>query len=160
VAELLRKRLLYILATEKGIVTKVYSSIACVKCSKSAACESCSAKDFCDTAKGGGSDDDVEVEAINAVGAKVDDKVTISFETSSLLKLSFLVYMVPVLFLIFGVVIGDKIAPIFNYDQSMFSVLVGFLFLFAAFFFVKVKGKELSKKEAYQPKIIRILKQQ
>jgi len=144
------------LATEEGIVTKVYSSTAWVKCTKSAACESCSAKGFCDTA--GGGSDDVEVEAINVAGAKVDDRVTISFETSSLLKVSFLVYMVPVLFLILGVVIGDKIAPIFNYDQSIFSVLVGFLFLLAAFFFVKAKGKELSKKEAYQPKIIRILK--
>ncbi len=145
------------MATEEGIVTKVYSSTAWVKCSKSAACESCSAKGFCDTGGGGESDDDVEVEAINVAGAKVDDRVTISFETSSLLKVSFLVYMVPVLFLILGVIIGDKIAPIFNYDQSIFSVLVGFLFLVAAFFFVKAKGKELSKKDAYQPKIIRIL---
>ncbi len=147
------------MATEEGIVTKVYSSTAWVKCTKSAACESCSAKGFCDTVGGGGgSDDDVEVEAINAVGAKVDDRVTISFETSSLLKVSFLVYMVPVLFLILGVVIGDKIAAILNYDQSIFSMLTGFLFLFAAFFFVKTKGKELSKKDEYQPKIIRILK--
>jgi len=107
---------------------------------------------------GSGSNDDVGVEAINAVGAKVDDRVTISFETSSLLKVSFLVYMVPVLFLILGVVIGDKIAAMFNYDQSIFSILTGFLFLFAAFFVVKAKGRDLSQKEAYQPKIIRILK--
>ena len=144
------------MATAEGIVTKVDSSTAWVKCAKSAACESCKAKDFCDTV--GGSDDDVEVEAINAAKAKVDDRVTISFETSSLLKVSFLVYMVPVLFLILGVVIGDKIAVIFNYDQSIFSVLAGFLFLLAAFFFIKAKGKELSKKDEYQPKIIRILK--
>ena len=145
------------MATEEGIVTKVDSSTAWVKCTKSAACESCSAKGFCNTA-GGGSDDDVEVEAINAVGAKVDDRVTINFETSSLLKVTFLVYMVPVLFLILGVIIGDKIAQIFNYDQSIFSMFVGFLFLFAAFFFVKAKGKDLSKKDAYKPKITRILK--
>ena len=144
------------MATAEGSVTKIYSYNAWVKCTKSAACESCSAKSFCDTA--GGSDDDVEVEAINVAGAKVDDRVTISFETSSLLKVSFLVYMIPVLFLILGVVIGDKIAAILNYDQSIFSVLAGFLFLFAAFFFVKTKGKELSMKEAYQPKIIKILK--
>jgi len=153
VAELLRKRL-SVLATAEGIITKVNYSTALVKCIKCAACESCSAKGFCNT--GEGSSDDVEVEAINAVGAKVDDRVTISFETSSLLKATFLIYMIPVLFFILGVVIGDKIAPIFNYDQSIFSMLVGFLFLVAAFFFVKAKGKELSKKDAYQPKIIRI----
>jgi len=144
------------LATEEGIVTKVDSSTAWVKCTKSAACESCKAKGFCDTMGGGG--DDVEVEAINAAGAKVDDRVTISFETSSLLKVSFLVYMVPVLFLILGVVIGNKIAPILNYDQTIFSIVVGFLFLFAAFFVVKAKGKDLSEKDAYKPKIIRILR--
>ena len=144
------------MATTEGIVTKVDFSTAWVKCTKSAACESCKAKDFCDTV--GGSDDDVEVEAINAAKAKVDDRVTISFKTSSLLKVSFLVYMIPVLFLILGVVIGDKIAPIFNYDRSIFSMLAGLLFLLAAFFFVKTKGRELSKKKAYQPKIIRILK--
>ena len=144
------------MATEEGIVTKVDSSTAWIKCTKSAACESCTAKGFCDTM--GGSDDDVEVEAINAVGAKINDRVTISFGTSSLLKVSFLVYMIPVLFLILGVVIGDKIARIFNYDQSIFSIVVGFLFLFAAFFFVKTKGNKMSKKDEYKPKIIRILK--
>ncbi len=144
------------MATEDGIVTKVNSSTAWVKCNKCAACESCTAKGFCDTT--GGGSDDVEVEAINAVRAKIDDRVTISFETSSLLKVSFLVYMIPVLSLILGVVIGDKVAGIFNYDRSIFSILAGFLFLVVAFFFVKVKGKELSKKDAYQPKIIRVLK--
>jgi sigma-E factor negative regulatory protein RseC len=144
------------LATAEGIVIKVNSSTAWVKCTRSAACESCKAKDFCDTV--GGSDDDVEIEAINAAKAKVDDRVTISFKTSSLLKVSFLVYMVPVLFLILGVVIGDKIAAIFNYDQSIFSVLAGLLFLLAAFFFVKTKGSKMSKKDEYKPKIIRILK--
>ncbi len=145
-----------ILATTEGIVTKVDFSTAWVKCTKSAACESCKAKDFCDTV--GGSDDDVEVEAINAAQAKVDDRVAISFKTSSLLKASFLVYMIPVLFLILGVVIGDKIALIFNYDQSMFSIVAGFLFLVAAFFFVKAKGNKMSKKDEYKPKIIKILK--
>ena len=145
------------MATVEGIVTKVDSSTAWVKCTKSAACESCKAKGFCDTV--GGSDDDVEVEAINAAKAKVDDRVTISFKTSSLLKASFLVYMVPVLFLILGVIIGDKIAPIFNYDRSIFSMLVGLFSLLAAFFVVKTKGRALSKKDAYKPKIIKILKQ-
>ena len=144
------------MATSEGIVTKVYSATAWVKCTKSAACESCSAKGFCDTT-GGKSDDEVEIEAINAAEAKVNDRVAINFETSSLLKVTFLVYMIPVLSLILGVVIGEKIAPIFNYDQTIFSIIVGFLFLFTSFFFVKTKGNELSRKDAYKPTIIKIL---
>jgi len=144
------------LATAEGIVTKVYSSTAWVKCTKCAACESCSAKGFCDTG-GGTSNDDVEIEAINAAKAKVNDKVVINFETSSLLKATFLVYMIPVLFLIIGVVIGEKLAPILNYDQTILSIIVGFLFLFTSFFFVKTKGNELSRKDAYKPTIIKLL---
>ena len=144
------------MATVEGIITRVNYSKAWVKCIKCASCESCSAKGFCST--GEGSSDDVEVEAINAEGAKVNDRVTISLETSTLLKATFLIYMIPILFFILGVVIGDKIAPIFNYDKSIFSMLVGFLFISAAFVFVKAKGKDLSKKDAYKPKIIRILK--
>ena len=144
------------MATAEGIVTKVYSSTAWVKCTKCAACESCSAKGFCDTG-GGKSDDDVEIEAINVAKAKVNDRVAITFETSSLLKVTFLVYIIPVLFLILGVVIGEKIAPIFNYDKTIFSIVVGFLFLFTSFFVVKTKGNELSGKDAYKPTIIKIL---
>ncbi len=144
------------MATAEGIVTKVYSSTAWVKCTKCAACESCSAKGFCDTG-GGTSNDDVEIEAINAAKAKVNDKVVINFETSSLLKATFLVYMIPVLFLIIGVVIGEKLAPILNYDQTILSIIVGFLFLFTSFFFVKTKGNELSRKDAYKPTIIKLL---
>jgi len=145
------------LATEEGIVIRVGFSTAWVKAAKSAACESCSAKGFCDTAAG--SDDTVEIEAINVVGANVNDRVTISFGTSSLLKVAFLVYMIPVLFLIMGTVLGDKLASIFNYNQSFFSVVVGLFFLVISFFFVKIKGNKMSKKNEYKPKIIKILKQ-
>ena len=66
--------------------------------------------------------------------------------------------MIPILFLLIGAVIGDRIALILNYDQSISSVIVGSFFLFIAYLFIKLKGKGLSKKEEYQPKIIRILK--
>ena len=69
------------MVTEEGIVIKVNSSIAWVKCIKSAACESCSAKGFCDTMGGGSSDESVEVKAINLAGAQVNDRVTICFES-------------------------------------------------------------------------------
>lgn len=144
------------MATQEGIVIKAGSATAWVKASKCAACKSCKAKAFCDAA--GGSDDSVEIEAINVVGAKADDRVTISFNTSSLLKVSFLVYIVPVLFLVMGAVVGDKIAQAFNYNQSMLSVLVGIVFLAAGFFIVKTKGRALSKKDEYKPRIIKILK--
>jgi len=82
------------LATEEGIVTKVNSTTAWVTTIKSSACESCAAKSSCSTLASG---EEMKVEAINISGATVGDRVVIYFETSSLLKLSFFLYIFPIL---------------------------------------------------------------
>jgi sigma-E factor negative regulatory protein RseC len=100
----------------------------------------------------------MEVKAINQAKAEVGDRIIISFETSSLLKATFLVYLFPVLCIIIGAATGHYLAPLFDIHQSTLSVACGFLFLFIAILFVKSKGNSLGKKVAYQPKVIRILK--
>jgi len=144
------------LATEEGIVTKVNSTTAWVTTRKSSACESCAAKSSCSTLASG---EEMKVEAINISGATVGDRVVIYFETSSLLKLSFFLYIFPILIMLAGALIGHKIAPFFNLDRSVFSAVCGFLFFFLAFFFIKSKGNKLSKKNQYRPKIIKIITQ-
>lgn len=143
------------MATEEGIVTKVNSTTAWVTTIKSSACESCAAKSSCSTLASG---EEMKVEAINTSGATVGDRVVIYFETSSLLKLSFFLYIFPILIMLVGALIGHKIAPFFNLDRSVFSAVCGFLFFFLAFLFIKSKGRKLSKKNQYKPKIIKILK--
>lgn len=101
----------------------------------------------------------MEVEAINDAGAKVGQNVVLSFETSPLLKATFLLYVVPILFLMVGAVIGDKTAPFFNFDESTLSIIIGLLFFGFAIIFVRSKGNKLAKKDEYRPKIIRILSQ-
>jgi len=145
-----------ILATEEGIVTKVDSTTAWVTTVKSSACESCAARSSCSTLENGR---EMKVEAINTFEAMVGDRVVIYFETSSLLKLSFLLYVFPILIMITGAIIGHKIAPFFNFDRSLLSAVCGFLFLFLSFVFIKSKGSKLSKKNKYKPKIIKILAQ-
>lgn len=143
------------MATEEGIVTKINSTTAWVTTIKSSACESCAAKSSCSTLASG---EEMKVEAINTSGATVGDRVVIYFETSSLLKLSFFLYIFPILIMLVGALIGHKIAPFFNLDRSVFSAVCGFLFFFLAFLFIKSKGRKLSKKNQYKPKIIKILK--
>jgi sigma-E factor negative regulatory protein RseC len=106
---------------------------------------------------GGGKE--MEVEAINDAGAKVGQNVVISFDTTPLLKATFLLYVVPILFLMVGAIIGDKMAPIFNFDVSTFSLITGLLFFGLAIMLVKSKGNKMAKKDKYRPKIIRILSQ-
>jgi sigma-E factor negative regulatory protein RseC len=106
---------------------------------------------------GGGKE--MEVEAINNAGAKVGQMVVLSFDTSPLLKATFLLYVVPILFLMLGAVIGDKMAPLFDFDVSTLSLITGLLFFGLAMIFVKSKGNKLAKMDKYRPKVIKILSQ-
>lgn len=143
------------MATEEGIVTDVHARTAWVKTTQSSACKHCSAKDSCET-----QGREMRVEAINLANAGSGDRVVISFETSSLLKATFLLYVFPILCMIAGAVIGQNLAPRFHTDGSVLSALFGFAFLFAAVAFVKITGNKMARKAAYQPKIVRIIRTQ
>ena len=141
------------MATEKGVVVRINADSAWVKTSKSAACEGCSARGACHSH---GSNDEMEVKAINDVGAKVGDRIILSMEAGPLLKASFLLYMFPILLLIIGAVIGQETASYLDFNPSGSSAVVGFSFFAASLLIVKIKANQLAKKNEYRPRIIRI----
>jgi sigma-E factor negative regulatory protein RseC len=145
-------------ATEEGVVIKIDSTAAWVKTTQTSACKGCSARGSCNSM---GNDKEREVKAINTAGAKVGDRIVLDLETASLLKVSFLLYVFPILCMIVGAFIGQQIAASFFYfSESAVSAIFGFLFFFIAFLIIKAKGNTLAQKNEYQPKIIRILKAQ
>ena len=99
----------------------------------------------------------MEVEAINDAGAKVGDRIVLSFETTSLLKACFLIYVLPILIMIAGAAIGFNTAPLLNFNPSGLSAVFGFSALILAFWFVKSRGNRMAQNAKYRPKIIRIL---
>lgn len=143
------------MATEQGIVTKTDSRSAWVKTIKSGDCAGCSARGSCHSL---GSSNDMEVKAINEAGAKVGDRIVLSFETSSLLKASFLLYVFPILLLIIGALMGQGIAPYIDFNPSGFSAIVGFSFFFAAVLIIKSKANKMAEKNEYRPKVVKILR--
>ena len=142
------------MATEQGIVIKADSRAEWVKTVKSGNCAGCTARGSCHTM---GGDDEMEVRAINEVGAKVGDRIVLSFKTSSLLKASFLIYVFPILLLIVGAAIGQKMAPRFDFNPSGFSAIMGFAFFFVALLIIKTMADKLAKKNDYRPKVTKIL---
>jgi len=72
------------LATEEGIITKIEAATAWAKTTRSSSCASCSSRGSCNAMEDGGKE--MIVEVYNPAGAKVGDRVVLSFETSSLLK--------------------------------------------------------------------------
>ena len=142
------------MATEKGIVLRTDSETAWVKTVRSSACEGCAARGSCNTT---GDGQDMEVKAINSVGASVGDQIVLSFETASLLKATFLIYVFPIILLIAGAALGQALAPLIGFSPSALSVLMGFAFFFIALFIVKSRANRMAQKNAYQPKITKIL---
>jgi len=142
------------LATEQGVVLRTDSDAAWVKTVRSSACEGCSAKESCHTT---GDGRDMEVKAINSAGASVGDRIVLSFETASLLKATFLIYVFPIILMIAGAVFGQVLSPFIGFGPSGLSVLLGFAFFFSALFIIKVRANKMAKKNAYQPKITKIL---
>jgi len=98
-------------ATEQGIVIKTDSSAAWVKTIKTGDCAGCTARGSCHSL---GNNADMEVKAINEAGAIAGDRIVLLFETSSLLKATFLLYVFPILLLIIGAAIGQEIAQSFR----------------------------------------------
>ena len=142
------------MATERGIVTKLDSTTAWVKTTRTSACEACSAKSSCNVVENG---EEMEVEAINEAGAQVGDRIIIGIETASLLKASFLLYVFPILLMLAGAIIGQKTGHLLDIDPSLFSAVVGFSFFFVSIWFVKSRGNRMARENKYKPKIIRIL---
>ena len=146
------------MATEEGVVIKLGNSdttTAWVKTIRSGACKSCASRHSCNSDHGS---NEMEVEAINSAGAKVGDRIVLSIQTSSLLKATFLIYIFPILFMLAGAFLGQKLAfDNGNQDPSGLSALMAFLFLGIAVLFVKLRGKSMSLKKEYTPTIVRIV---
>lgn len=142
------------MATEQGIVIKTGTGTAWVKTIKSGDCAGCSARGSCHAM---GSSDEMEVKAINEAGAKVGDRIVLSFETSSFLKATFLLYVFPILLLVMGAVIGHEMAPKLGFNPSGSSAITGFALFIAAVLIIKTTASKLAQKNEYRPKITKIL---
>ena len=101
----------------------------------------------------------MEVEAINTAQASPGDQVLLTLEDQSLVKLSFLVYMFPILTLIAGVVLGQKVAPVMGLRPELSSFGLGAILFGLAFLIVRKKDKKLEQTGAVIPKVARIIKE-
>jgi sigma-E factor negative regulatory protein RseC len=143
------------MATEEGIVIKLGDSTAWVKTTRSSACKACASRGSCHTKEQG---QEMEVEVTNPVGAKIGDRIVLYFETASLLKAAFLLYVFPVLCMLAGAALGHWLSLQYQINPSLGSAATGFLCLALSFILVKMRGDKLAHKDNYKPRIVRILK--
>ena len=100
----------------------------------------------------------MHVEVVNDLGAKEGDRVEISVPTGSFLKLSVLVYLLPVVALLGGAYAGSLWAEARGNDGTICSVLFGGIAMGIAFFALRrIERSAASPSSDYQPRMTRIL---
>lgn len=142
---------------EVGTVVELKGkSKAVVMCQKSSLCENCATNGSCAI----GDDSKTRlIEVQNFLNASVGDHVRIATTTKSFLQSSFLLYIVPLIALVVGAVIGKFVGDNMEtgLDPNLLSAVFGVFFMIGSFVTLRVGSKALVA-ESYMPKIVAILK--
>lgn len=94
----------------------------------------------------------------NKVNAKAGDYVEIQAKTKNIMKYTAIAYIIPLVMLISGILIGTKIfktLQISNYE--LLSFLTGIVFLVISYFIVKIVDKKIEKKGENAMEIFKVL---
>jgi len=95
----------------------------------------------CQGCRWGDEDMKMEIEAINSIRAKAGDRVEIDMENQNVLAAAFIAYMIPLIALIAGVVLGSLILDKIGVTQykEIGSGIIGLVFTAVSFILIKTK---------------------
>ena len=123
-----------------------------VKIAKSSDCSGCEHRSFCDPF----GSEHMLVEADNTVGAQTGQRVELVMALERRTKAIFLLYILPLLFLLLGAIIGHVLDPFGNPDISATVFCLGFVVLaFAGI--ARYTRRASPDQKTDGPRIVRIL---
>jgi sigma-E factor negative regulatory protein RseC len=138
---------------ERGVVTRVITpGVVEVSMQASEACEKCCA---CHRSADGA----VSIEAIDAAGAKDGDIVDIEISTGGVVAASFVVYLLPVLFLIAGYLFGSTLNGLFpiRISDEAGGIVGALVFLAASFGVVRGYDRKVRRDGKFRARVTRVL---
>jgi sigma-E factor negative regulatory protein RseC len=141
------------MVTENGIVIEANASLAQIRGTRSGACQACSSKSTCGISDE--SDKEVIVTVKNTLNVQKGDYVVVGMKSRPFLIVAFLLYVFPIILMIIGALIGNKIALSIGQASSLLSILTGVVFFVSSYIVIRRKSKTLSEHEAYKPFLIR-----
>ncbi len=141
---------------ETGTIVELKGKhVAVVLCKKSSFCKNCASLESCQVG-----DDNTSklIDAHNLVGASVGDEVKIATSTRSFLQSSFLLYVVPLIALVVGSLIGFFVGESLEGgpDPNLLSAFFGIAFMIGSFLVLKVGTRKISR-ENFMPRIVAVL---
>lgn len=137
-----------------GVVKEIGEGIATVEIQRVSACgESCA------SCKGGCKPTAIRVEATNKARAQVGQRVKLNMEDKKVFKAAFLVYMIPLMGMIAGIVLGIRIGEFLSYEdmKELMGIGVGFIFLLIAYLGINRIDKRIKDKNEMRIEITRVV---
>ncbi len=138
-----------------GIVTSVEGETAKVLMKRHSSCGSCSA------CKMGQEEAKLEVKAINNVNAKTGEWVSVNMEDQDVLTAAFMVYVIPLLALLVGVIGGSYILSLVGIVEytDIYAALIGFVTMGISFISLKKREGNLKNNKRFLPVITEIVEE-
>jgi sigma-E factor negative regulatory protein RseC len=133
---------------ETGRVIEVGDGIALVSTIAKGACHSCSARGVCHM----GSQRTMEVEVWNSMDAGVGDEVRIRLSGRSTLTAAFLLYMLPLLMFLLGVMLGQHLT-----DHQVWPVVIGLALMVATYGGIRAFDRRIRRSAKMRPEIVEII---
>lgn len=133
---------------QEGIVLEVSNHMAKVKTSRHNDCENCGA------CPGNSA---LVLEARNGIGAIPGQRVAIEIKEINMLKAAFIVYILPLISVLIGVVAGGLFAESFGYTPLLFQIMGGVVAFVLSVLYIKIFDSAARSDVKMQPVIIRIL---
>lgn len=123
--------------TEEGIVKESKDGIATVVISNSDNCEECTAKLYCKP----GNTKQRSLTVNDPLGVNVGDSVKVSIKGSQILRVSFLIYGMPLILILAGLFLGMQV---FQINKELFSTLfaVGLVLAYTSIILLVDKKKK------------------
>ncbi|MTI47776.1 SoxR reducing system RseC family protein [Sporosalibacterium faouarense] len=137
-----------------GYVTKVDNGIAHLEVRRVSACG-----DKCGSCGGGCNVPATKVKIKNSLGAEKGDMVEVEMQTDFVLKSAFLVYIMPLILMVGGIIGGINLFEnlgIDNYEALGFAS--GILLLGVSYFILRIIDKSVNKSDRIHFKMVKILK--
>ena len=142
------------MSTEEGTIIKVYEDKAWVKVRRNSACSTCNCQSSCSSL---GGENIMEAEAINTANGQVGDRVLLRIPDKALWKMSFVLYMIPVIFLMAGVVIGMSLAKSYSMKPELGGLILGVLGCVLSYIIIKIISRAIRDDKEYVPEIVSII---
>lgn len=140
--------------TEEGVVTRATGNLAWVKTVPPKACETCGASDTCEMLESKG---ELNFEVENTLSACEGDRVVVGLETGSLLFLTFMLYIFPILFLIAGAFVGNAAATFLQTDGMLTAMAMAGIFFALSLFLLKRINDTVAGGWKHKPVLVKFL---